>query len=403
MVNSGLPIAPTAWLDTPITAQLHGRSWRDTPISYTEAPRLARLLSAAAAVVILYLSGMRPGEMLNLKRGCVAYDPATKLWEITGQQWKGAVDGNGEKLPEGAPRSDPWTTIQVVARAVAVMERLHPHPILFPSQLRAHGQNLGPRRSGRQQLKGWNTTYAAQSIEWLIAWVNDYCHQHGLHDEHIPGDPQGRISLSRFRRTLAWHICRRPRGLIAGAIQYGHLYTRITLGYAGTYESGFLDDYAFEDWLFRLEQLEEREERLVAGEHVSGPAADTYRHRIHTAHTKFAGRVVTTAKQAHDLLDNPLLQIFPGRGMTCVLDPNKALCQLFGAENGIRRTPDKDDCRPQCQNLTFTDSNITELQTRADRLKEIVADPLAPSLRKARDWHELDRIEEIIRRHKYGK
>ncbi|WP_158854314.1 hypothetical protein [Saccharothrix deserti] len=112
---------------------------------------------------------------------------------------------------------------------------------------------------------------------------------------------------------------------------------------------------------------------------------------------------MTTAKQAHDLLDNPLLQIFPGRGMTCVLDPNKALCQLFGTENSTRRAPDQDDCRPQCQNLAFTDANITDFQTRADRLREVVADPLAPSLRTARDRHELDRIEKIIRRHHYGK
>ncbi len=403
VVNSGLLTAPAAWLDTPITARVHDRLWRDEPISYTEAPRLARLLSAAAAVVICYLSGMRPGEMLNLQRGCVAYDQVTKLWEITGQQWKGVVDNAGEKVPEGVPRSDPWTTVGVVARAIAVMERLHPHPILFPSQLRAHGKNLGPRRPGRQQIKGWSDTAAAVAIEWLIAWVNDYCHQHGLGDERIPQDPKGKVSLSRFRRTLAWHIVRRPRGLIAGAVQYGHLYVKIILGYAGSYESGFLDDYAFEDWLFRLEQLDEREELLAAGEHVSGPAAATYRHRVHTAHSKFAGRVITTAKQAHDLLDNPLLQIFPGRAMTCVLDPNKALCQLVGSESSIRRTPDQDDCRPQCQNLAFTDGDIAELHARADRLREIIADPLAPSLRTRRDRHELDRVEKIICRHHEGE
>jgi integrase len=404
VINSGLPIAPAAWLDTAITARVHGRPWRDEPISYTQAPRLARLLSAAAGVVICYLTGMRPGELLNLERDCASHDLATTLWTITGQEWKGAVDNTGEKAPEGVPRCDPWTTIEVVARAIAVMERLHPHPILFPSQLCAHGRNKGPQRPGRQQVKGWTDTAAAEAIEWLIAWVNDYCHQHGLEDERIPADPQGRVSLSRFRRTLAWHIVRRPRGLVAGAIQYGHLYVKITLGYAGSYESGFLDDYAFEDWLFRLEQLEQREERLAAGDHVSGPAADAYRHRVHAAHTKFAGRVVTTAKQAHDLLDNPLLQIFPGRGMTCVLDPNKALCQLFGAEDGgTRRTPDQDDCRPRCQNLAFTDGNITELQTRADRLREVVADPLVPSIRTARDRHELDRIEKIIHRHRIGK
>ncbi|MFE4972719.1 hypothetical protein ACFRAR_11445 [Kitasatospora sp. NPDC056651] len=47
----------------------------------------------------------------------------------------------------------------------------------------------------------------------------------------------------------------------------------------GTYESGFPDEYAFQDWLYRLECLTEDESSLTAGEHVSGPAADAYRAR----------------------------------------------------------------------------------------------------------------------------
>jgi hypothetical protein len=34
----------------------------------------------------------------------------------------------------------------------------------------------------------------------------------------------------------------------------------------GSYESGFPDEYAFEDWLFRLEGLAEDEQTLAAGE-----------------------------------------------------------------------------------------------------------------------------------------
>ncbi|MFG1710570.1 hypothetical protein ACFLIM_46130 [Nonomuraea sp. M3C6] len=33
-----------------------------------------------------------------------------------------------------------------------------------------------------------------------------------------------------------------------------------------------------------------------------------------------------------DLLNNPLLQIHPGRAMVCVFDPDKALCQLARVE-----------------------------------------------------------------------
>lgn len=89
--------------------------------------------------------------------------------------------------------------------------------------------------------------------------------------------------------------------------------------------------------------------------------------------------------------------------MTCVLNPQQALCQIMTAEGDTRRTPDQDDCRPQCRNLAYTDENITELQTRARRLREVIADPLAPSIRRSREQHELDRITKIIRRHHQGR
>jgi hypothetical protein len=54
----------------------------------------------------------------------------------------------------------------------------------------------------------------------------------------------------------------------------------MTLGYSGSYDSGFPDEHAYEDWLFRLERLADDHERLTAGERVSGPAAATYAHRI---------------------------------------------------------------------------------------------------------------------------
>lgn len=112
---------------------------------------------------------------------------------------------------------------------------------------------------------------ATESITGFVSWVNHYCQEHALPDEVIPCDPLGPLALSRFRRTLAWHIVRRPRGLVAAAIQYGHLNVRITLGYAGAYNSGFPDDYAFEGWLYQIEQLADRHDRLTAGEHISGP------------------------------------------------------------------------------------------------------------------------------------
>ncbi len=402
-----LPLVGPALLDIPITGRLRDRPWRTTRIRYDEAAELGRMLSTAAMVVLAYLTGMRTGEVLNLERGCAGHDSGTGLWFVTGKHWKSARDRNGNKIPEGEQRPDPWTTIRPVADAITVLERLHPHKLLFTAQLHpTRIDHTHARPEQHRQLRfgqGRTARDLPRDIKNLIDWINNYCDRQGLPDQRIPSDPHGPITASRFRRTLAWHIVRRPRGLIAGAIQYGHLHVQITLGYAGTYDSGFPDEHAYEDWLFRLDTLAENHRQLSQGEQVSGPAADNYRHRVNAAQKKFAGRVLTDPKYTHDLVTNPLLQIFPGRGMTCVFDPAKALCQLRPAEDDVRRTPDQDDCRPTCQNIAHTDRNIADVRRQAAELQDLVDDHLAPSLRHHRERAELDRLRTIIRHHDHGK
>jgi hypothetical protein len=264
---------------------------------------------------------------------------------MRGLYYKGAKDKDGSKLPEGEIRRDPWVVTETVARAISVLERLHPHHLLFPIRIEPYHLLSGrtSKRSGSARTDGSIT----EDLAAFTAWVNGNCARLGRADA-ITDDEHGSLHASRFRRTLAWFIRRRPRGLVAASIQYGHLHTRLLQGYAGSYESGFPDDYAFEDWLFRLEKLAEDQQALQSGEHVSGPAAETYRQRVTAAHAEFAGLVLTSPRQARDLLGNPLLQIHHGDGMTCVLNPATAACQLRGNRDDPQVTPDEDDCRPRC-------------------------------------------------------
>ena len=215
----------------------------------------------------------------------------------------------------------------------------------------------------------------------------------------IPPDPRGLLTITRFRRTLAWFIRRRPRGLIAASIQYGHVHTRMIQGYAGAYDSGFPDELAFEDFLGRLEQFAEDEQALDNGDHVSGPASQIYRQRLSAANGRFAGHALTSKRQSRDLLANPLLQIFHGEGMTCVFDATKAACQLQGARDDPLVTPDIDDCRPGCRNIARTDRDMAAVRAYRDRLAIIVGDRAAPPLRHQREQRELARIEAIIEDH----
>lgn len=100
--RSALPVADAAYLETPITAQVDGASWRTRPISYHDAPRLAALLRTSCFIVVAYPSGMRTGEVLNLERDCVCHDPTTGLWLISGRRFKGAVTGMGTRFLKGS-------------------------------------------------------------------------------------------------------------------------------------------------------------------------------------------------------------------------------------------------------------------------------------------------------------
>lgn len=394
VLASGLPVADNAYLDTPITASLDGRPWRDTPIIHQEARGLALHLSTACMIVVAYLSGARPGEVLNLRRGCIEHDATSDMWLMSGVFFKNAVDVNGNKIPGGALRQDPWVVVKPVADAVAVSERLHDHEVLFPARIEALRRDRSARRSGEARM----ASRANRDIELFIGWVNDYAAARGR--PGIPADAHGAIANSRFRRTLAWFIRRRPRGLVAGAIQYGHVHTRLIQGYAGDYNSGFPDEYAYEDFLARLDELAEDEHALAAGEEVSGPAADEYRRRVPAAARKFAGHVLTSDRQARDLVTNPLLQIYHGDGMTCVFNPHQAACQLRGRVDDPTVTPDIDDCQPRCPSIARTDRDIAVIRVRRDELRSILDEELAPPIRRQREQSELDRLNTVLERHK---
>ncbi|MFD9452698.1 hypothetical protein ACFWBC_06370 [Streptomyces sp. NPDC059985] len=384
---SGLSIALGDFLAVQPTGQLDGKPWM-ARFRNRDARTLTRMLSTACFIVICYLTGMRPGEALNLRRGCAGRNKATQLWEINGLKWKGAVDENGAKIPEGQHRDDPWIAAEVVALAVSVQERLHDGDMLFPASLLVPNQRKGKSRS---------FSPVNDDLNDFVAWVNAYCKENGRNDG-IPVDGH-RITARRFRRTLAWFICRRPRGLVAAAIQYGHLQVQITQGYAGTYASGFPDDMAFERWLARLDELEEADRRLKNGANVSGPAADAYRSRVTGGCQKFAGRVLRTAKEARHILANPSLQIYPGKGMTCVFAAATALCELSPGLDDARYTPDIDDCRPGCLNIVRTEDNIDELRAEAGRLRLTVDDEASPPIRLQRERQRLTYLEKIIDGH----
>jgi hypothetical protein len=201
---AGTPLA------TPVRGLVHGQPWK-AHIDFTEAPALMRVLSTACMIVVAYLTGLRPAEVCSLEVGCCpppADDGTGKVqYQLFGNFYKGARGPDGRLLPEGARRKIPWVTIPPVAHAVAVLERIATSTALFPAKApwSIHNGRPDADRTGRFTTP----ETAGDRITAFAHWVNNYTAGHGAAAEHIPPDPGGTLSLSRYRRTIAWHIARR--------------------------------------------------------------------------------------------------------------------------------------------------------------------------------------------------
>ncbi|GAA3348910.1 hypothetical protein GCM10020358_69160 [Amorphoplanes nipponensis] len=149
---------------------------------------------------------------------------------IHGRQFKHALDEDGVHQSAGAVRV-PWVAVPPVVTAVRVMERLSQGTrLLFDAM--AEDRRSIEVRTGRSL----SPVTVHNRVKAFIEWVNQHARSRGREAEAIPADAHGAISLGRFRRTLAWHIARRPGGLVALAVQYGHLRTLISEGYANPRE-----------------------------------------------------------------------------------------------------------------------------------------------------------------------
>ncbi|RSR98494.1 site-specific integrase [Streptomyces sp. WAC04189] len=390
LVGSGLPVAPFSGVGR-ITGQVHGRPWREHPIAVGELPTLVRLLSAALFTAVCYLSGMRPGEVLNLRRGCRDTDEETGELLVHGFRGKGF-----DRVPDQPDASEPlrpWVVVDVAHAAIGLLEELHDLPLLFPSSLiSAHGQR--PASANARTGRAMN-----DDIQDLISWINS-SYRRVNRGAPIPADPVGRINANRYRRTLARFIVRKPRGLIAAALQYGHIHTKVTLSYAGYADPSWLHDIAVEKLELIIDQAEQDGQRLAAGEHVSGPSADEYRARVERT-ASFEGRMVTSVGSAERLLERMDPAIYHGQGMTCVWRATTAACRKAKLALGLPDddTPEESECRSSCANLAYTDRDIEDLQRRRERHRADAADPLAPKPRRDRASAQAAHLSGIIDRH----
>jgi hypothetical protein len=296
-----------------------------------------------------------------------------------------------------------------VHTAVRVLEQLTTTDALFPLQpgwLRGVSPNRtrrtgsGQRRGRRRRRGDLITAKAANNrIAEFISWVNDYAAAHNLSAEAIPPDPDGPVVISRFRRTIAWHVARLPGGRVALAIQYAHLRTTISEGYSGRARQGLRRVLDIETARVMADHLHQLNDQIDHGEQVSGPAARRLIYAARDAATRFAGMFLTP-RQIRALPNDPNLQVHdnPQAFLTCAYDPSKALCHPDRAERGSDQ-PRLDRCNPACANIARTDTHVAALTRSCARLQAEIANPLTPQPIRTRLTQRLAALTQIAEHH----
>ena len=369
-----LGLDDSTYVTAEVQGRLDGRPWL-RGISYDDVTRLTVLLQTACYIVIAYLSGMRDAEVKHMKRGCLTVmrdeNDRPVRYKVTSQAFK------GEDTPAGVQAT--WVVHASVATAVRVLERMQPsetgYLFAYPPASRVTRKNV----QVTNEVTSNQATIA--SMARLIKWINSYCADHGRHDD-IPtvNGKDWRLTTRQFRRTLAWHIARQPGGSIAGAIQYRHHSLQMFEGYAGTSESGFRHEVEAEAALARGEQLGDII-RNPSPQRITGPAAEEAEARLAALESEvhFHGKVITDTKRLARYMKRHDPHIYPGEFVTCVHNPDRALCRRDS--NG---GPSLADCQPfRCRNVALTEENTDALLAWLKRLEDTLAKRtvLAPYLR----------------------
>jgi hypothetical protein len=370
-------------MQVPVTGRIEGRPWREF-MDYEETPILVRHLATAAAIVILYLTGMRSQEARSLRSGC-CQDPEPNLdgsmprHLIRSHHYKNVRDTDGHHVSAGEERAVPWGAITPVVHAIRVLERIVPKgELLFSS---THHDIVSQRRH-HGALK---RATLDRRVEDLVSWINQEATAQGLPAQRVPEDSHGNLGLSRLRRTLAWHIARWPGGLVALAIQYGHMRTaldaRTSSGYGSRERRGFHGELDVETALAAATTAARLRDATAAGEKISGPAAR--RAIVGAASIPSFEGALTTPKAAAKFLARDGLVLFDNSDsfLICAFKRDTALCDPDPGATA----PNQFACQLGCGNAIRTDSHAQAAREHADRLDAkaaLVPQPLGDRFRR---------------------
>jgi integrase len=348
-----------------------------------------RMLQSACYIVCAYLTGMRDCEVQAMRAGCLnvrrSEDGLIERYQIRSAVYKRRdVRGQAEN----------WITIEPVAKAIAVLERLTQHI------RRRHGDDtlwrvLDYGRSRKAHI-------SAEIVRQLNAFRDHINAQFATPEAAIvttgPDGKPWRITTRQFRRTVAWHIANRPFGTVAGMIQYKHAGIAAYEGYAGSSRSGFRNEVARERALGQLDDILTYFERRRAGEALTGPAAARVTGELQEAIDKLdplPGHIADPAR-VRAMLAHVARTLYVGVLNDCFFDPATALCLNGKTE---RSAPIIAQCRPdRCPNSCISSRHRSVWAQAAEDAKLLLREKRLSELQRAALRRDVERIEAVLER-----
>jgi len=376
-------------MDTPISIDPEsGRPWR----ARFDAKTLAheeRMLQAAAYIVCAYLTGMRDCEVQAMRRGCLSI-VRSEDGLIERHRIRSTIYKRRSNMGETAS----WVTIEPVADAIAVLERLSARPARFSGS-----DTLWPVLRPSTVTK---THLSSEVVRQLNAFRDHLNAAFGSPDEPVippgsDGEPW-RITTRQFRRTIAWHIANRPFGTIAGMIQYKHASVAAFEGYAGTSASGFRAEVEAQRRLGQLEDLLDYFDRRQGGASLGGPAGPRIARTLDdtTAQLGPLPAMIADRSRLRVMLASVARTLHIGPLADCFFDPATALC--------LKRvtTPDPQQplaalCEPtRCPNACITARHRPGWDRGAGEARTLLREKRLSGLQRIALEQDLRRIEAVL-------
>ena len=366
-----------------------GLPWRPRFDAKTLAQE-ERMLQSAAYILCAYLTGMRDCEVQAMQRGCLAIsrseDGLIMRHRVRSVAYKGK-SSHGEAAD--------WVTIEPVAKAIDVLERLS-----FQAASARGLTTLWPVLAAKSVCKDHRSAEIVRQLNLYRDHLNELFGT--INEPVIPNSSEGkpwRITTRQFRRTIAWHIANRPFGTIAGMIQYKHASVAAFEGYAGSSKSGFRAEVENQRALGQLDDLLVYFDERQIGSTLSGPAAPRISKALDAAAVELSPLPVMIADRARlrTMLASLARTLHVGVLADCFFDPGTALClkQATNADNN--KMPLTVLCQPtRCPNACITARHRPAWARSADEARAVLKEKRLSSLQRSALQQDLARIEAVL-------